>query len=128
MLEMFFDNEKVFTIFEQIIKQGSEEILYPRICYDLKIKPSTAAEVLHSFLFLDILIEKEDSEETGIFIFNRDSVVVKALCLFDEVVGNYSTKRISKEFEDVADDREEKIVIEKISFEDIFDDIFENGL
>lgn len=131
MLEMFFDEEKVFRIFEQIIKQGSDKICYPRICYELGIKPSVAAEVLNSFLFLDILQETEESKEEGIFLFNKDSIVVLGLCFFDEVVGKYCIKKMSDEFGDIVqniDGDGEEINIEEITFEQFLHDILGDGL
>ena len=131
MLEMFFDDEKVFSVFEQIIKQGSERVCYPRICYDLGIKPSVAAEILNSFLFLDILQETEDSREKGIFILNKESIVVMGLCFFDEIVGKYCTKKLSDTLGDkinnIFEDGEE-INVEEISFEDFLNDILGDGL
>lgn len=131
MLEMFFDDEKVFSVFEQIIKQDSERICFPRICYGLKIKPSVAAEILNSFLFLDILQETEESREEGIFILNKESIVVMGLCFFDEVVGKYCMKKLSdnlgEEINNIFENGEE-INVEEISFEDFLNDILGDGL
>lgn len=128
MLEMFFDNEKVFSVFEQILKQESDEIWYPKICFDLGISPSVAAEILQSFLFLDILEEKEDSLEDGVFLFNRDSVVVLGLCIFDDIVGKYSMKKMSdgldKIMDDIANNGEEGNIG---NFDEIFKDILGDG-
>ena len=83
MLEMFFDNEKVFSVFEKILKSPSEEVLVPKILYESGISPADGAEILQSFVFLGILEETEKTFETGIFKFNSNSFVVLAICFFD---------------------------------------------
>lgn len=130
MLEMFFDNEKVFSVFEQIIKQDSEKICFPKICFDLKIEPVEAVDILHSFLFLDILQETEDSKEEGLFLLNKESIVVLGLCFFDDIVGKYTLQKISKDFGDIANviNDGEEIDVEEISFEDFLNDILGDGL
>ena len=105
MLEMFFDNEKSFSVFEQIIKSGSQEVCVPRILFDLKIPVDDAAEILQSFVFLGILDETEKTEEEGIFKFNPDSPVVLGLCLFDDVVSKYTFKKLN-DFVNNGDDEE----------------------
>lgn len=90
MLEVFFDNEKVFSVFEQILKTGSQEVCVPRILYDLGISASDGAEILQSFVFLGIIEETERTDEEGIFRFNPKSPIVLGLCLFDDIVGKYS--------------------------------------
>ncbi len=96
MLEMFFDNEKVFSVFEQIIKSGSQEICVPKILFDLKIPVDEAADILQSFVFLDIIEETDKTVDEGIFKFNPDSPVVLSLCLFDDIVSKYTFEKLQK--------------------------------
>ena len=96
MLEMFFDNEKVFSVFEQIIKSGSLEVCVPRILFELKIPIDDAVEILQSFVFLGILDETEKTKDDGIFKFNPDSPVVLSLCLFDDVVSKHTLKKMNE--------------------------------
>ena len=130
MLEMFFDDEKVFTVFERILKEKSDKICYPKICFELGIEPSVAADILMSFMFLDILKETDESEEEGIFEFNQDSIVVIGLCFFDEVVGRYTMKKTSEVLKDLGDmtDDGEDVDMKEISFEDFLKDILGDGL
>lgn len=131
MLEMFFDNEKVFTVFEKILKEGTDEICYPKICFDLGIEPAVAADILMSFLFLDILKETDQSKEEGIFEFNKDSIVVIGLCFFDEVVGKYTMNKTSKILDGFCDDMSNDggaIDVHEASIEEFFKDIMGSGL
>ena len=98
MLELFFDNKKVFSVFERILKNKSTEINYPQLTYGMGISAEEAADILQSFVFLGILKETENTFETGIFEFNPTSEVVLHLCLFDEVVGRYAFKKIKDDF------------------------------
>ena len=100
MLEMFFDNGKVFTVFERILKSKSEEVNMARLLYELKIPVDDAADILSSFVFLGILEETEKTREEGIFKFNPMSRVVLGLCLFDEIVGEYFFEKAKKELVD----------------------------
>ena len=106
MLEMFFDNGKVFSVFEQIIKSGSQEVCVPRILFDLKIPVDEATEILQSFVFLGILDETEKTVDEGIFRFNPESPVVLSLCLFDDVVCKYTFEKIG-DFVNDGDSRNE---------------------
>lgn len=131
MLEMFFDDEKVFTVFEKILKERSDEICYPKICFDLGIEPAVAADILISFLFLDILKETDQSKEEGIFEFNKDSIVVIGLCFFDEIVGKYTMNKTSEILDGLCDDisnNGEVVDVDEISIEDFFKDIMGSGL
>jgi hypothetical protein len=129
MLEMFFDDEKIFSVFERMIKEDSDEICFPKICFSLGIDPSVAANILQSFLFLDILQETKKSEKKGIFTINKDSVVVLALCFFDEVVGKHCLKKVSDVIDegfDLDNDNGEDVSVQEISFEEFLEDILGN--
>lgn len=114
MLEMFFDNEKVFSVFRQMLKSASENkgiVCMPRILYDFGISVEDASHMLQSFEFLGIILETEDTDEKGIFKLNVKSSVVLALCSFDEIVGKVAIERIKKElFDDGDDDMDEMIL------------------
>lgn len=86
MLEMFFDDKKVFSVFEKILKSQSKRVLMPKILYEEGLTPQEGVDILQSFVFLGILDELEDTRETGIFKFNSDSIVVLGICIFDEIV------------------------------------------
>lgn len=105
MLEMFFDNGKVFTVFERILKSKSEEVNMAKLLYELQIPIDDAADILSSFIFLGILDETEDTREKGIFKFNPMSKIVLGLCLFDEIVGEYFFEKAKK---DLVDNGEEE--------------------
>ena len=81
-------------------------------------------------MFLDILKETEDSKEEGLFLLNRESIVVLGLCFFDDIVGKYTLQKISKDFGDIANviNDGEEIDVEEISFEDFLNDILGDGL
>lgn len=100
MLEMFFDNEKVFTVFEKILKSKSEEVNMAKLLYELQIPVDDAADILSSFVFLGILEETDKTRDKGIFKFNPMSQVVLGICLFDEIVGEYFFKKAKKELVD----------------------------
>ena len=123
VLEMFFDNEKVFSVFEQILKKDEEEVECVRICYDLGLTPYQGAEILRDFVFLGIL---EECSRPGYFKLNRDSEVVLGLCLFDDVVGKHCMKSLLKDKRN--DNNGEDVIIEEISFEDFLKDILGDGL
>ena len=100
MLEMFFDNGKVFTVFEQILKSKSEEVNMAKLLYELQIPVDDAADILSSFVFLGILEETDKTRDEGIFKFNPMSQIVLGICLFDEIVGEYFFKKAKKELVD----------------------------
>ena len=106
MLELFFDNKKVFSVFEQILKNESTEINYPQITYGMGISAGEAADILESFVFLGILKETDNTFETGVFEFNPTSEVVLHLCLFDEIVGRYAFKKIKDDFLNDGEDED----------------------
>lgn len=106
MLELFFDNKKVFSVFEQILKNESTEINYPQITLAMGLPVSEAADILQSFVFLGILEETDNTAETGIFEFNPTSEVVLCLCLFDEIVGRYTFKKIQDDFLNDGEDED----------------------
>lgn len=94
VLELFFDNEKVFSVFERIIESEEEKVNIVEICYNLGIDPKSGAEIIQSFVYLGILEENEENLEKGIFTFNKYSPVVLGLCLFDEFIANEAMTRL----------------------------------
>ena len=99
MLEMFFDNEKIFSVFENVLQvcldNETNDVCMPKILWELNIPASEGAEILQSFVFLGMLEEKENTLQNGVFKFNPDSEVSKALFSLDDVVA----KKVFKEFE-----------------------------
>lgn len=112
VLEMFFDNEKVFTIFREILKQKEEEICFPKICFNLGVEPDVAADILSDFVFLGILEETEDTWEKGIFKINIFSPIILAICKFDEIVTEYAKQKVVGEL--LCDDGDVDVDIKDI--------------
>lgn len=137
MLEMFFDNEKVFSVFSEMIQTGDEEIEVPRILYNMRISPKDGADILQSFVFLGILEEIEKTEETGIFKFNPKSPIVLGLCIFDDIVGQYTFDKIKKDLFDGGKENNDELASflkevlcqeESDDDSDLFRQFMENGL
>lgn len=136
MLEMFFDNEKVFSVFSEMIKTGDEEIEVPKILYNMGIPPKDGAEILQSFAFLGILEEIEKTEETGIFKFNPKSPIVLGLCIFDDIVGQYTFDKIKNDLFDGGKENNDEFALlkellrqeESDDDSDLFRQFMENGL
>lgn len=116
MLEMFFDNERVFTVFEKILKSKSEEVNMARLLYELQIPVDDAADILSSFVFLGILEETDKTRKEGIFRFNPASKVVLGICLFDEIVGRHFFEKAKEE---LVDDGEEDSLFSVLGEKDI---------
>lgn len=119
VLEMFFDNEKVFSVFEKILKSEEEEINCVRICFDLGVPPMQGAEILSNFEFLGIL---DECDKPGYFRLNKDSEVVMGLCFFDEIVAKHCMKSVFRS-SDKNGNNGEGVIVEQISFEDFLKDI-----
>lgn len=99
MLEMFFDNEKVFSVFEEILKNGSEEVNVFNICFNLGISPKLSSEIIKDFVFLGILNET-DKIDQGIFEFNPESPIVMGICLFDDFIGKFVLNKLFNKGDD----------------------------
>ena len=120
MLEMFFDNEKVFSFFEALLRNGEKTVECPRILYELGVSPQDGADILRSFVFLGILSEKD--LDKGLFEFNPFSDVSLAICIFDDIVGTYVKKQFFDEGENDDYSFKDAFYNEKgISFEEIMD-------
>lgn len=89
MLEVFFDEEKNFSVFEQIIKSDDDIIDVTKIGWDLKVEPPVLFEIIHALEFLDVL---EIVDETHVQL-NLDSKILLAICIFDEIIGNYALQK-----------------------------------
>lgn len=120
MLEMFFDNEKVFSVFEQILKGNSERVNAFEICFKLGIDPKSSAEIIKDFVFLGIL-EETDELENGIFRFNADSPIVLGICLFDDFIGRCTMNRLFNKGDDDSS-------INHLNDEEFIEFLKENGL
>ena len=138
MLEMFFDNAKVFSVFEQILKSGEEKVNMAELLYKMQIPIEDAGDILASFVFLGILEETKDTQDKGIFRFNPTSKIVLGLCFFDEIVGEYFFEKAKKDLlnngeedNDLFSLLKEKSVdidIEKSDLSDFFEFLKENDL
>lgn len=98
MLEVFFDNEKTFSFLLEILERGEEFVNCFKILYRLGIDPESGADILHSFIFLDILEETDDTDK-GVFKLNLMSPVLLKLCLFDEFIIKYCDDKLDNKRE-----------------------------
>lgn len=99
MLEMFFDNKRVFSVFEQILKSDSERVNVFKICFKLGLDPRDSAEIVKDFVFLGILEETNELEE-GVFRFNAESPITLGICLFDDFIGRCMMNRLFNKGDD----------------------------
>lgn len=132
MLEIFFDNDKVFSFFEAILRERSEKVNCFEILFKLGVDEDKGAEILNAFVFLGILDETDELRK-GIFKFNAYAPITLGLCFFDEFVGNYCKQSVSNKGEKDNDISIEDFIefIEKngqeISFDEMIDLLKENG-
>lgn len=132
MLEIFFDNDKVFSFFEAILRERSDKVNCFEILFKLGVDEDKGAEILNAFVFLGILDETKELNK-GIFKFNVYAPVTLGLCFFDELIGNYCKQSVSDKGEKDNDISFEDFIefIEKngeeISFEEMIDLLKENG-
>lgn len=132
MLEVFFDNDKVFSFFKAILENDSEAVNCFELLFNLGVDEENAADMLKAFVFLGIL-EETNQLHKGIFKFKPYSPIVLGLCFFDEFIGKYCEERIANEreedntisFEDFVAFFEKNV--EDISFEEMMDLLKENG-
>lgn len=126
MLEIFFDNPKVFSFFRELLTQEDEKINVFKILFDLHISADIAADIVKDFVFLGILSESEDFDKTHEFYFNEDAQIVSAILIFDDIIEKYTLGKLLNNGEDefyVGCVTKEK----DMSFEDFIEKM-ENGL
>ena len=127
MLEVFFDNPKVFSFFRELLNSEKDEVPAFRILFDLGVSPEEGADILKDFVFLGILSETRNFLDTHLFKINRDAPATLAVLMFDDIIEKIIKIKLLND-----GDREEisidHIVVDKdMSLED-FLKILENGL
>ena len=127
MLEVFFDNPKVFSFFRELLNSEKDEVPAFRILFDLGVSPEEGADILKDFVFLGILSETRNFLDTHLFKINRDAPATLAVLMFDDIIEKIIKIKLLND-----GDREEisidHIVVDKdMSLEDFFK-ILENGL
>lgn len=91
MLEMFFDNEKVFSVIEKMLQEKDVEVNVPRICFNLGISPEDAVLITRNLVFLDVIKETDSLER---FILNLESDILLAICVFDTIIGKFCEDKL----------------------------------
>ena len=127
MLEVFFDNPKVFSFFRELLNSEKDEIPAFRILFDLGISPEEGADILKDFVFLGILSETRNFLDTHLFKINRDAPATLAVLMFDDIIEKIIKIKLLNDgdSEEISIDH---IVVDKdMSLED-FLKILENGL
>ena len=127
MLEVFFDNPKVFSFFRELLNSEKDEISAFRILFDLGVSPEEGADILKGFVFLGILSETRNFLDTHLFKINRDAPATLAVLLFDDIIEKIIKIKLLNDgdSEEISIDH---IVVDKdMSLED-FLKILENGL
>lgn len=100
MLETFFDNPKVFSFFRELLTSEDEKINVIKILFNLHIPAEIAADILKDFVFLGILSESEDFDKTHTFCLNKDSPIVSAILIFDDIIERYTLGKLLNNGED----------------------------
>lgn len=127
MLEVFFDNPKVFSFFRELLNSEKDEIPAFRILFDLGVSPEEGADILKDFVFLGILSETRNFLDTHLFKINRDAPATLAVLMFDDIIEKIIKIKLLNDgdSEEISIDH---IVVDKdMSLEDFFK-ILENGL
>ena len=127
MLEVFFDNPKVFSFFRELLNSEKDEVPAFRILFDLGVSPEEGADILKDFVFLGILSETRNFLDTHLFKINRDAPATLAVLMFDDIIEKIIKIKLLNdgESEEISIDH---IVVDKdMSLED-FLKILENGL
>lgn len=123
MLEMFFDNEKVFSVLEKILKADEEKINVVKICYDLNIPVDIAGDIIQDLCMLEII--KVDGDDLEHVELNLDSEILLAICILDDIVGKFFLRKMKKSMIDEIgqengdfQDLLKGVNVEEISLED----------
>lgn len=127
MLEVFFDNPKVFSFFRELLNSEKDEISAFRILFDLGVSPEEGADILKDFVFLGILSETRNFLDTHLFRINRDAPATLAVLMFDDIIEKITKIKLLNDgdSEEISIDH---IVVDKdMSLED-FLKMLENGL
>lgn len=127
MLEVFFDNPKVFSFFRELLNSEKDEISAFRILFDLGVSPEEGADILKDFVFLGILSETQNFLDTHLFRINRDAPATLAVLMFDDIIEKIVKAKLLND----GDSEEisiERIVVDKDMSLDDFFKILENGL
>lgn len=127
MLEVFFDNPKVFSFFRELLNSEKDEIPAFRILFDLGISPEEGADILKDFVFLGILSETRNFLDTHLFKINRNAPATLAVLMFDDVIEKITKAKLLND----GDSEEisiERIVVDKDMSLDDFLKMLENGL
>lgn len=127
MLEVFFDNPKVFSFFRELLNSEKDEISAFRILFDLGVSPEEGADILKDFVFLGILSETRNFLDTHLFKINRDAPATLAVLMFDDIIEKITKIKLLNDgdSEEISIDH---IVVDKdMSLED-FLKMLENGL
>lgn len=133
MLEVFFDNEKIFSVLNRILHtDNAEDINIARICYDLKLSPEAANNIITKLEFLGFIRNNDSSlKSVESFSLNTDSDLLYELCLFDDLVGNFVKNKLMSENKDNKEngnfqDMLKRVNIDEISVRDFIDMINKN--
>lgn len=127
MLEVFFDNPKVFSFFRELLNSEKDEIPAFRILFDLGVSSKEGADILKDFVFLGILSETRNFLDTHLFKINRDAPATLAVLMFDDIIEKITKIKLLND----GDDEEisiERIVVDKDMSLDDFLKMLENGL
>ena len=127
MLEVFFDNPKVFSFFRELLGSEKDEIPAFRILFDLGVSPEEGADILKDFVFLGILSETRNFLDTHLFKINRDAPATLAVLMFDDIIEKITKAKLLNDGDSEEISIERIVVDEDISLDD-FLKMLENGL
>lgn len=127
MLEVFFDNPKVFSFFRELLNSEKDEISAFRILFDLGVSPEEGADILKDFVFLGILSETRNFLDTHLFRINRDAPATLAVLMFDDIIEKITKAKLLNDGDSEDISIERIVVDENMSLDDFFK-ILENGL
>ena len=125
MLEVLFDDEKIFSVLREILHaNNADDINVARICYDLKLSAEATSNIIVKLEFLDFIKNNDnDFESVESFSLNTDSELLFILCLFDDIVGEFVKDKTTKENKENGNfkDMLRHVDIDKISLKDFID-------
>lgn len=127
MLEVFFDNPKVFSFFRELLNSEKDEISAFRILFDLGVSPEEGADILKDFVFLGILSEAQNFLDTHLFKINRDAPATLAVLMFDDIIEKITKIKLLNDGDSEKISIDHIVVDKDMSLED-FLKMLENGL
>ena len=127
MLEVFFDNPKVFSFFSELLSSEKDESPAFRILVDLGVSPEGGGDILKGFVFLGILSETRNFLDTHLFKINRDAPATLAVLMFDDIIEKITKAKLLNDGDSEEISIERIVVDEDISLDD-FLKMLENGL